>query len=1264
MTSYTGLRLEPVSALGVNLLPNGTIHWNGSRQFFYPVGLHIRSYHLETNQMQFMFPERFESGCAEVIKIWDVSCTVNGQFIAISEVFRPNFGVLSIYDTETQVAHVHLRHADIQKFTSVSFSNDGSMVAALGVGPEATRVVVWKMGRQVSLAASFIVPATTKGVSFDPQDSFRLLIFGSSKIANVLINTIDKVQKEISVPDITSFDQFCFISAVPGLLLVSSGQFLITIMNDQVVEVSSPTKSKIDILTSTRNLVFCVCQGIIHFFKANNCEPYVIPLGPLDLHVTSITEISPSPDGDLAVVFNDDSFVQLLDLNVAQKILKQQQDAIASEEMKLDQEQEDEINDFIQSQTSFNTIPSNVVDTTEMQQFIGLFSPLPIRYHIGPIVAIATCPRKPLLATCGGSDRTLLVWNLAKRCVIASEKLTEPVNSCSFHPSGDLLAVGTSEKLLFYSLTFDSLVLRSKWESLSCTCVSFSNGGHLLAAGSLLIKVIATYSGKTVTSLRGHNLSVKSIEWAPNDAFFVSSGIDGNVFKWSAKSWDRELLYALSSQCIGSLLLQSSIFEEESNKLIPSYNCLIVSSNNTIYDLEMKSERGPKKKLNITAITMPVNFSLVSGDQRGNLQVIPYPLLPAGEDTPFHIGIENAVHTSAVHCIVSSSDGQTLFTASEDSSIFVFNIVQPHQMVIAAPVSLALSRDEQSFLIEREAFEEKQENLSRLREMLNLHRSQFQCAKTKLSEQQSREVVQQKNKWQMTLCSLKKQVYALSKQKTEQEKKATDIIVESDEQHTINIKAVKELYENKLTEQTKEAAKLMKEKVKVQCDYENKLHQMTEDYKGKLQEKRENAQMQLEVQAMDNVECEKEFKQIQRLQGEEKIVLKHEHELEMEKFKEDFEQQIAKLNNDIEGIRTELVGLQDIHDGNVEQTTNLENAKRRLNGENRELEKQKQECNNKINQLKTELVSRSERVARQTNNLISLKTRNDELQKWRSVMDYRSNELKNQVEPKAREIDELRKNISDNEAMLRQLKESNLKDTLELEKMEAEINDLYNEILKAENQSQKCEATINQFKNKVHSIYTEIEPEHWANEVTKLYNEFVTEQEIEQEDLALIDTFAEFDRHKEALTEKVEQLRIKAEEDSENSGSSFLKQINKNSALIAELGKMRAENRDLKSKLHLAQAELTKFLRKCSHESPLLETQVKQRIKSKTIALPTMTQSLMKRNHDNQSIEAPVKQKIINTNIICQPVPQTLQKRKTMSGASVTIEFFDEQKKK
>ncbi|OHT06063.1 hypothetical protein TRFO_05719 [Tritrichomonas foetus] len=1226
MTSYTGLRLEPVTAIGVNFLDNGTVHWNGSRQFFYPVGAHIRHYHLETNQTQFLFPERFTSNCAEVIKVCDLAVSTNFQFIAISEVFRPTFGVLSIYDTETQVAHVHLRHADIRKFSSICFSYDGSMIAAFGVGPESTRVVIWKMGRQVSLAAVFPVPPTTKEIAFDPQDSYRLLLFGSNFVSTILINTIDKIQKPIEITDFKTFNHFCFVSAIPGLLLVTSGKYLVVIMNDEVVSVKNYMNMEIELLKTIRNWVFIISKGMIHFLKADFDPPFISYLGEIDIHAKSITEFSPSPDGDLAVIFHDDSFVGLFDINVSLKILKQQNEAKENEKMLLDKDQENEINEFLKSQSTISEqIPSNLVDKTEIQQFIGLFSPLSIRYHVGSIVAIATCPRKPLLATCG-SDKSLLVWNLAKKCVIASVKLNEPVNNCSFHPSGDLLAVGTSERLLLYSLTFDSLVLRAKWESLSCTCVKFSNGGHLLAAGSLIIKVISTYSAKSVTSLRGHNLSVKSIEWAQNDAYFVSSGLDGNVFKWSAKTWERTCMITLTSQCIAALLSPSSIYEEESNKLVPSSNVLVVTSNNTIYDLEMKTERLPKRKLTITSIALPVHFSLVSGDQRGDLQVIPYPLLPAGDDTPFHIGIENSVHTMPVHCIVASIDGQTLFTASEDSSVFVFNIVQPHQMVVAAPVSIALSREEQSFLIEKESFEEKQDAMLRLREMLNLHRSQFQCAKTKLSEQQSREVVQQKNKWQMALSALKKQVNAIITQKIEQEKKAGEVIADSDTQHIIKIKNVKEMYEAKLTEQTRTAATLMKEKVSVQCDYEDRLHQMTETFKDKLLEKRESAQKNLEVQAVDNVNAEKEYKQIERLQSEEKVVLEQEHKMEMEQFQEEFEQQISKLNNEIEGIRTEIVGLQDIHDGNVEQTANLDTAKRKLNSENRSLEKQKQVCHIQINQLKTELASRGDRVARQTNNLISLKTRNDELQKWRAVMDYRSTELKSQVEPKAHKIEGLRSKIIDNEISLRKLKQSNLKDTAEHEVMEQEINDLYNEILKAENQSQKCEATINQFKNKVHAIYTEVEPEHWVTEITKLHKEFITRKVVVEENKALDDTLTEFERHKEALADKIVVLREGVESNTKSSGNSFLKQIDNNEDFMLELGRLRIENKRLKSDLHLAQTELNSLLRQCARESPSLETKVKTMFRS--------------------------------TNIICQPVIQHIQKRTTRSGASVTVEHF------
>ena len=168
-----------------------------SRQFFYPVGSHIRHYHLETNQNQFLFPERFNPSCAEIIKICDTAVSANGQFLAISEVFRPNHGILSIYDVETQVAHVHLRHDSgdhtVHMFTSLSFSHDASLIAAIGHSwNKELRVFVWKMGRQVALGAMFQVDESVTRVAFDPADPFKLLIFGKNSVASVLINTIDK----------------------------------------------------------------------------------------------------------------------------------------------------------------------------------------------------------------------------------------------------------------------------------------------------------------------------------------------------------------------------------------------------------------------------------------------------------------------------------------------------------------------------------------------------------------------------------------------------------------------------------------------------------------------------------------------------------------------------------------------------------------------------------------------------------------------------------------------------------------------------------------------------------------------------------------------------------------------------------------------------------------------------------------------------------------------------------------------------------------
>ena len=52
--------------------------------------------------------------------------------------------------------------------------------------------------------------------------------------------------------------------------------------------------------------------------------------------------------------------------------------------------------------------------------------------------------------------------------------------------------------------------------------------------------------------------------------------------------------------------------------------------------------------------------------------------------------------------------------------------------------------------------------------------------------------------------------------------------------------------------------------------------------------------------------AENEFKQMERLQEEERLALMHEHEMEMDDVRQKFEQ-IAELNNRLERVRSDLI---------------------------------------------------------------------------------------------------------------------------------------------------------------------------------------------------------------------------------------------------------------------------------------------------------------------------------------------------------------------
>jgi WD40 repeat protein len=165
-----------------------------------------------------------------------------------------------------------------------------------------------------------------------------------------------------------------------------------------------------------------------------------------------------------------------------------------------------------------------------------------ITSHKGSVASISSCAYKPMFVSCGAEDRTVIVWDYSKQSSMLHCEFAEDLTDVSFHPSGDLLAVASSEKLYLLAATADSLVHRAQWPLFNCLSIEFSNGGHFLVAASHIITFINPYTQEIIATLRGHSGLIHSVAWSPDDNRLVSSGSDGNVIEWNAvnqqQSWN------------------------------------------------------------------------------------------------------------------------------------------------------------------------------------------------------------------------------------------------------------------------------------------------------------------------------------------------------------------------------------------------------------------------------------------------------------------------------------------------------------------------------------------------------------------------------------------------------------------------------------------------------------------------------------------------------------------------------------------------------
>merc|ERR1719375_971788 len=195
--------------------------------------------------------------------------------------------------------------------------------------------------------------------------------------------------------------------------------------------------------------------------------------------------------------------------------------------------------------------------------------------------------------------------------------------------------------------------------------------------------------------------------------------------------------------------------------------------------------------------------------------------------------------------------------------------------------------------------------------------------------------------------------------------------------------------------------------------------------------------------------------------------------------------------------------------------------------------------------------------------IYDLKKQNQELEKYKFVLDYKIKELKSQIDPKNENIAEMKKQIQATDADPEDYHRKNKLLQVNIDQLQEKQRSLQKEIVTQRKKMTDCQTIIKRFKNDLHECVQFIqEPKQLRDSVAGLYKKYVPngirKQELDS------DIQREYNRQREYLEKSVESLKRKLAKDSEVHRQDNMRIMQENVSLIREINDLRREINYLK----------------------------------------------------------------------------------------------------
>jgi len=793
-----------------------------------------------------------------------------------------------------------------------------------------------------------------------------------------------------------------------------------------------------------------------------------------------------------------------------------------------------------------NLSRSEILKETETIKFNYLGQP----FHFKEVTGIDTCIQKPYVATCG-MDKTVRILDYEKDEMILQQKFNTECYSLTLHPSGLYVVVGFTDKLKYMKILGNKLEEEKFFAIRKCLCVKFSNGGQFFAAlNGTVIHIYSSYTMEQLHTLRGHAGRIRSLFWQPQDTHICSVAMDGSAYEFHVKK-EEKINENLVKQCNFSDVISDGKY------------MYAVGNDATLrlFQDGMDHQLHPTGNEAIVHLSYSKKYRrLFGGMEDGSVCVYNVSNLSKYDERYF-------AHGGCITGMALSYNENLLFTIA-DNSMFVFEVAKETRKITDMRYS-------EEILISLTDLMDKNDKIQDLEAKYADVKSDNEYQQRMKELEFNQRVKEQANNFRMEMKQKIEKIDQLSSEHTSMNREYDQKLKDQQSRHGREMTELQHQNSQRITSILNQINRLKQEKEKDRVKLLNEAQMSEEQHQLDIQQMNQDGAEQKRAK-QNEISRLKDVKNSEMDQYERALqTLMEQHREEIDKLVDSYEQRLEQAKDETVQLKLEKIQKEQVEETHTTRIRQLREKIKRKESKMAEQRAKLEQKKKETESVKKENKEREDTIHEKDKRISDLIKQNQELEKFKFVLDYKIQTLNDQIKPSKNDIANLQADIKRMDVELTDYIDRNKKLKLAIRDLKLKIAANTKEIDSLQDKIKDQKALRSRIRIDIHDVVQSINNKNDLKSKFKVFYQkhaapnaksSSSSSTTKKQDIDF-DVHKEHERKRAYLEKTVGSLQTKLVKANKTSKGENMRIMNENVVLLKEINQLRREVRILKGRL-------------------------------------------------------------------------------------------------